>query len=585
MRETTLRGIAAAEGIAIGPAFQYRPITLAVPERAAAPASEEWARFEAACEQASAELDAVKAAVLARADADSAAIFDAHRLMVADPMLREAVKSRTEQGQIVEAAVVAATDELAAMLAGMQSEYFAAREADVRDVGRRILRILLDIPDTSPDSLTQPSIILAQDLTPSDTARLKPDLTLGFCTEAGGLTSHTTILARTLGLPAVVGLGQAALEQVANGDRVVLDGGEGTLTLRPAEATVRRYTAAREAQAARLAVLQASAARDAATADGRRVEVAANIGDVESAREAARFGAEGVGLLRTEFLYLQDTQPPSEEKQISAYRHIFEAMQSRPVIVRTLDIGGDKPPTYLHFEAEMNPFLGWRAIRICLDDVGLFKTQLRAILRAAVGHRALIMFPMISGLEELRAAQAVMADVCEELDTDGLEYAREVPIGIMVETPGAAMLADALAAECDFVSLGTNDLTQYTLAVDRTNERVAKLYQPLHPAVLRLIKQTIDAAHRQGKWAGMCGELAGMQIAIPILLGLGLDEFSMAPRSIPQAKWLIGQIGQTQARDIADRALGLATAGEVEELMRGVLGTIGSPPVGAPAVR
>src|SRR5574341_208823 len=224
MRETTLRGIAAAEAIAIGPAFQSRPITLAGPERAAAPASEEWARFEAGCEQASAELDAVKAAVLARADADSAAIFDAHRLMVADPMLREAVKSRTEQGQIVEAAVVAATDELAAMLAGMQSEYFAAREADVRDVGRRILRILLDIPDTSPDSLTQPSIILAQDLTPSDTARLKPDLTLGFCTEAGGLTSHTTILARTLGLPAVVGLGQAALEQVANGDRVVLAG-------------------------------------------------------------------------------------------------------------------------------------------------------------------------------------------------------------------------------------------------------------------------------------------------------------------------------------------------------------------------
>jgi phosphotransferase system enzyme I (PtsI) len=301
------------------------------------------------------------------------------------------------------------------------------------------------------------------------------------------------------------------------------------------------------------------------------VEVGANIGDADSAGEAVRYGAEGVGLLRTEFLYLQNTRPPDEEQQIKAYKSVFDAMGDRPVIVRTLDIGGDKPPAYLKFDAELNPFLGWRAIRICLDDHPLFKTQLRAILRAAVGHRALIMYPMISSLDELRAANAVLAEVRAELDAAGLDYAREVPVGIMVETPAAAMLTDFLALECDFFSLGTNDLTQYTLAVDRTNERVAKLFQPLHPSVLRLIKRTIDAAHQHDKWVGMCGELAGMQKAIPILLGLGLDEFSMAPRSIPEAKWLIGQFTDARAREIAEQSLNQATAAEIEDFMVDVL--------------
>ena len=571
MSETTLKGIPASEGIAIGPAFCHRPLQLEIPSRSPGSIQDELRRFQSACEQAGQELESLKTSVLARSDAETAAIFDAHKLMVTDPMLFDAVQSRLEAGQIIERAVRDASQELAAMLGAMPDELFAAREADMRDVGLRLLRILLGISDTSVDKLDSPAVIVAYDLTPSDTVSLRSEFTLGFCTAGGGLTSHVAILARTLGLPAVVGLGKKALDQISDGTKLVLDGIGGSVILEPDRVTLERYEAAGAKASARLATMQVTSSKNAVTADGRRVEVGANIGDADSAGEAVRFGAEGVGLLRTEFLYLQNTRPPTEEQQMAAYKSVFDALGNRPVIVRTLDIGGDKPPAYLKFDAELNPFLGWRAIRICLEDHPLFKTQLRAILRAAVGHHPLIMFPMISSVEELRAARDVLAEVRAELDSAGLDYAHHVPVGIMVETPAAAMLTDFLALECDFFSLGTNDLTQYTLAVDRTNERVAKLFQPLHPAVLRLIKRTIDTAHQHGKWVGMCGELAGMQKAIPILLGLGLDELSMAPRSIPEAKWLIGQFTDARAREIAEQAMNKATAAEIEDFMLGVL--------------
>mgnify|MGYP000004235074 CR=1 FL=1 len=576
MNERILKGIAAAEGIAIGPAFCYRPPQLTIPQRSPSPPAEELARFEAARAQALEEIGALKANLLTRADAESAAIFDAHAMMLEDPMFSEGVESRVNAGKIVEAAVMETTEELSAMLAGMEDEMFAARAADVGDIGRRVLRILLGLPDTSLDVLQEPSIVVAHDLTPSDTASLKPELTLGFCTAGGGLTAHTAILARTLGIPAVVGMGVEAVEQIKDGDVLALDGSEGVVVVNPKRSRVEEYRAKQESRAARLAQIQASAVQLAHTADGKRVEVVANIGEVESAREAVAFGAEGVGLLRTEFLYLQDTRPPSEEKQVKVYRAIFEVMGERPVIVRTLDIGGDKPPSYLKFPEEMNPFLGWRAIRISLDEVNLFKTQLRSILQAAAGYRALIMYPMITSLEELRRANAILAECQAELEAEGREYSREVPVGIMVETPAAVAIADLLAEECDFFSLGTNDLTQYTLAVDRGNERVANLFQPLHPAVLRLIKQTIDAAHAKGKWVGMCGELAGMKKAIPILLGIGLDEFSMVARAIPEAKWLIGHLTSQQAAQIAQHALSLGTTAEVEEYMSSVLNQLGA---------
>ena len=575
MGEIIFQGIAAAEGIAIGKAYRYTPIQLSIPTRQAESPSEEIARFEAACEQAHQELQAVKANLNKLVDSDTAAIFDAHAMMLDDPMLREGVKNRILAGQLAEKAVQETSEELAAMLQGMEDELFASRAADILDVGHRILRILLGIKDTTLDALQEPVIIVADDLTPSDTVNLKPELTLGFCTSAGGITSHTSILARTLGIPAVVGLGEQALAQIPHGGTLALNGSSGVVVVNPSKTTIEKFEKIRATQSTRMESMLKNARQEARTADGRRVEVMANIGDINSAREAVEYGAEGVGLLRTEFLYLQDTHPPSEERQIAAYQAIFHAMQGREIIVRTLDIGGDKPPSYLDFEDEMNPFLGWRAIRICLDDIVLFKTQLRAILKAAVGHNVRLMYPMINGIEELQRANAVLEEVYSELQAEGVAHQRNIPVGIMVETPAAAVMADVLARQCDFFSLGTNDLTQYTLAVDRTNERVAHLYQPLDPAVLRLIKQTIDAGHAQGIPVGMCGELAGMVKAIPILLGLGLDEFSMVPRVVPEAKWLIRHLTDQQAKEIAEQALGYPTAAEVDAYMQTVLSQIG----------
>lgn len=576
MTERILKGIAAAEGIAIGPAFCYQPPELTIPRCDPLTPDEEMARFDAACRQAAGELAVLKERVEARANAETAAIFEAHAMILDDPTLRDAVKRRIDANLLAEEAVKEATEEIAAIFSAMENELFAARAADVLDLGRRLLRILLDVQDTSLDALTKPSIVVAYDLTPSDTASLEPEMTLGFCTAAGGLTSHTAILARTLGIPAVVGLGSESFRQIADGASLALDGSTGEVVVDPSEERLKRYEASQAQFLEQQAVMQAGAKAETRTADGKRVEVGANVGDLASARKAVENGAEGIGLLRTEFLYLQNTRPPAEENQVQVYRAIFEALEGRPVIVRTLDIGGDKPPSYLEFDEELNPFLGWRAIRICLDDLPLFKTQLRAILRAAVGHNPLIMFPMISSVEELRRANDVLAECRAELEAEGLEHAPDVPTGIMVETPAAAVLADILAAECDFFSLGTNDLTQYTLAVDRTNERVAHLFQPLHPAVLRLIKQTIDASHAHDRWTGMCGELAGMLEAIPILLGMGLDEFSMVPSAIPRAKWLIGQLTTERAAAIAEHALSLPTAAEVHAYMRQVLDELGA---------
>jgi phosphotransferase system enzyme I (PtsI) len=369
-------------------------------------------------------------------------------------------------------------------------------------------------------------------------------------------------------------MGEALSGHVSSGMIIVMDGRTGEMILEPDPETILKSERIRAERQAHLQILKEAAEKDAATANGRRVEVAANVGEAASAREACEYGAEGIGLLRTEFLYLDDIQPPSEEKQYRIYREIFEVMSGRPVVVRTLDIGGDKPPSYLPFPEEMNPFLGWRAIRISLDEPELFKSQLRAILRAAVGTHARIMFPMVSDLDELRRARDIVELVKRDLSRDSIEYESNVPVGIMVETPAAAVLVDLLAEASDFFSLGTNDLTQYTMAVDRGNARVSRLFQPLHPAVLRLIRLTIDAGHAKGKWVGMCGELAGMTKAIPILLGLGLDEFSMNPRAIPEAKHLIGRLTDEDARRIARDAMSMGTAMEIEDYMKGILASL-----------
>jgi phosphoenolpyruvate-protein phosphotransferase (PTS system enzyme I) len=572
MKEKKLQGIGASSGIAFGPAYFYHPPDLSIPLRKPGLVEDELKRFKHACQTACIELEQLRNAVSERAGGEKeAAIFDAHLMMIEDPVLSEQVEQGIQQGETVEAAVDKAARTLSDLLSGMQDELFAARAVDVMDVGRRLLRILLGRVETSLHQLQQPSIILAHDLTPSDTARLDPEKTLGFCTASGGITSHSAILARTLGIPAVVGLGSVMMELRESVAELLMDGSEGILIVDPEDNTRIRYEAARREYSAGQISARESARNDTYTSDGRRVEVAANIGELESAREALEYGAEGIGLLRTEFLYLQETRPPSEEKQFDIYRQIFQAMEGRTVIVRTLDIGGDKPPSFLKFAEEMNPFLGWRAIRICLEETVLFKTQLRAILRAAASHNVWIMIPMISTLEELRCASGFVQEAKRELEKEGLEYNNETPLGIMVETPAAAMMVDALSEVASFFSIGTNDLTQYTLAVDRGNPKVANLFQPLHPAVLRLIKLVIDTAHAKGKWVGMCGELAGMPKAIPILLGLGLDEFSMAHRSIPDAKRLIGSLKDEQARQIARHAMEMRTSSEIETYMSATL--------------
>ena len=573
-KEMQVQGVAASDGIAIGPAYCYQLTSLIIPVRERQTVDQEMSRFNAAIEQAQIELQNLYAQISKRIGEKEATIFEAHQMMLADPVLAKKVKEKVEGGQIIEQAVVTAIEEVAGMIANLPDELLAARAADVRDVGRRILRILLGVPDSSLGNISVPSIVVAYDLSPSDTANLDPNLTLGFCTALGGLTSHSAILARTMGIPAIVALGDQLLKEATTGSHLVLDGTTGVMIIDPQDETIEKYQREKQKCEDRLFKIRALTLEPACTANGRSVEVAANIGDLESAREAIKNGAEGVGLFRTEFLYLEEKQPPSEEKQYQIYREIFQVIGQRPIIIRTLDIGGDKPPSYLPFPQEMNPFLGWRAIRISLDRPDLFKTQLHAIMRAALGHQVRIMFPMVNDLNELHHARQIVEEVKDELLREKKPYESKIPIGIMVETPAAAMLVDKLSEVADFFSLGTNDLTQYTLAVDRGNATIVNLYQPLHPAVLRLIKQTIDLAHRKGKRVGMCGELAGMQKAIPILLGLGLDEFSMNPRAIPEAKYLIHKMDDHRSRRIARHVFGLNNASDIETYMKKVLNTL-----------
>ncbi len=573
--ERKIQGIGAAEGIAIGPIFRYEPLELEIPKRAPDAPEAEIERFLAAREQAQGELEALQQQLAETTDEETAAIFEAHAMLAMDPSFKKQVEAIINEGNLAEQAVMQTAEQLSAQFSAMEDEYFAARAADMIDVGHRIVRVLLGIEDSSLQAFDEPSIIVAYDLTPSDTAGLNPELTLGICTAVGGLTSHTAILSRTLGLPAIVGIGTYEFESLVSDELAAMDGNTGELILSPSDETIADYEAVKQKRATFLEKVEVYAHSKAMTANGREIEVAANISSAESAREAVRLGAEGVGLLRTEFLYLEDKKPPSEDHQVGIYKEIFEAMEGRPVIVRTLDIGGDKPPSFMEFGEEMNPFLGWRAIRICLEDIALFKTQLRAILRAAAGHEVLIMYPMVINVSEVRQANLLVEECRRELAEEGLAYNAETPLGIMVETPASAVHAAALADEVDFFSIGANDLTQYCLAVDRTNEHVAHLYNQLDPAVLRLVKMTIDGAHAKGKWVGMCGELAGNKMAIPILLGLGLDEFSMVSRAIAEAKYLMSNISDEDAQTIADYVMSLATVEEIEEYMREVLADLG----------
>lgn len=563
-----LKGIAASRGICVGPAFQFFRRELIVKEKCIDNVPKEIKRLEKAIVAARNQITAIYDKAVKESSEADAEIFQAHRMILEDPELIKEVKTKIEKESLcAEYAMLTSAKSFSEIMAAMKDEYFAARATDIMDVGNRVVRILLGVAESPSANLKTPSVIIADDLTPSDTVLLDKAMVLGFCTARGSATSHTAILARGLGIPAVSGVG-AEILSIHDGTQVILDGNHGDVFIEPGQEMLEEY---QKRMAIAHTMQEASmkhAHEPAVTEDGVSLEVVANIGNVEGAQSAVENGAEGVGLLRTEFLYLERNSMPTEEEQYKAYRAILDVFGDMPVILRTLDVGGDKEIPYMGLEAETNSFLGFRALRVCLVRPDIFKPQLRAALRAGVDRNLKLMFPMVATAEEVRQAREILNECVEELRTESVPYARNIEIGIMVEIPSAALVADQLAKEVDFFSIGTNDLSQYTMAADRTNPKVAKLSDAFFPAVLRLVRDVIKAAHVEGKWVGMCGELAGEPLAAPILLGLGLDEFSMSPPMIPMIKQILRSLCAEDMKLVADEALKLETPEQIRQLVK-----------------
>ncbi|MBD2520142.1 phosphoenolpyruvate--protein phosphotransferase [Nostoc sp. FACHB-973] len=562
-----LSGIAASGGVAIAPVVHYQPTPISITQYHVDDPETEWQRLQAAIHIARQEIQAVFSQASFQIGDAEAAIFDAHLLFLEDPVLLEAAHHGILEHHInAEAAWQAAVDEVATSYHALEDSYLQERVDDVVDVGQRVLRLLTG---NAPANLhlDSPAILVASDLTPSDTAGLDPTKVLGICTTSGSATSHSAIIARTLGIPAVLGI-DAQVLHLADGTIMALDGESGKAWVEPELDILEQLQAKREAWQTAQQQARVTAHQPAITRDDRQVSVFANIGSISDVQVAVANGAEGVGLLRTEFLYLDRTSAPTEEEQLAVYQAIAQVLDHRPLMIRTLDVGGDKPLPYLRIGfPEANPFLGWRGIRFCLGNPEVFKTQLRAILRASVGHQIKIMLPMIATLTEVRAAKAILGEVQAELHQAGIPFDAAIKVGIMVEVPSAVAIADQLAAEVDFFSIGTNDLSQYTMAGDRTNPRVANLVDALHPAVLRMVQRTVQAAHAAGISVGLCGELAADPLATPILLGLGLDELSVNPQSIPAIKQAINHLSLGESEAIAASVLQQDSAKDVRELI------------------
>ncbi|MGB2955304.1 MAG: phosphoenolpyruvate--protein phosphotransferase [Anaerolineales bacterium] len=567
----SLSGIPASYGIAIGPAFVFDRVEIVTETYSIKDPAAEWKRFEEAREKTHQQLDEAYQKTKDDCGEEAAEIFNAQKLMLDDPELIKSVKTRVEKDLTnIESALFETAESYAQQLEAINDEYLSARALDVRDVSSRCLRNLLGTTDSPAAALKVPSIIVAKDLTPSDTVLLNKDFVLGFCTAEGGSTSHTAILARGLGIPAVVGTG-TDIENIQNGEDLVIDGDAGVIVINPDPDALKEFSGRQEKLYKLQAEAKANTHQPAITTDGHRVEIVANIGNVEGAQIALDAGAEGVGLLRSEFLYLERSSLPSEEEQYQKYKSIADAFGDKPVILRSLDVGGDKDIPYIDMPVETNPFLGVRAIRLCLSRPELFKPQLRAALRAGYGNNLKLMFPMVATVDDVIKAREVLEECRNELQQEGYDVAEEMDIGIMIEIPSAAIMADQLSQVVDFFSIGTNDLSQYTLAADRTNAQVAPIASGFQPAVFRLIKGVIDAAHSNGKWVGLCGEMASELEAIPILLGLGLDEFSMNPPAIPFAKQLIRSISFEHAQQVSQTALNLRSDTEIREYIQKVV--------------
>jgi phosphocarrier protein FPr len=563
-----LSGIAASPGVAIAPVVHYEPAPVTVTEYHVNDPEAEWQRLQLAIHTAQQEIQTIFSQATLQIGDTEAAIFDAHLLFLEDPVLLETVQQRIMEHHLnAEAAWQAAVDEVATSYHTLEDAYLRERVEDVVDVGQRVLRLLAGNTATNLH-LAEPAIVVATDLTPSDTAGLDPSKVLGICTVSGSATSHSAIIARTLGIPAVLGVNPEVL-RLEDGTLMALDGESGKAWIEPEPDILGALEAKREAwQVAKQEAL-AKAHQPAITRDGKQINILANIGSIADVQVAVAGGAEGVGLLRTEFLYLNRNTAPTEEEQLAVYQAIAQVLDNRPLIIRTLDVGGDKPLPYLRFGVpEANPFLGWRGIRFCLDHPDLFKTQLRAILRASAEHNIKVMFPMIASVTEVRTAKAILGEVQTELRQGSISFNENMEVGVMIEVPAAVAIADHLAAEVNFFSIGTNDLSQYVMAGDRNNPRVAYLADALHPAVLRMIQQTVQAAHAAGIWVGLCGELAADPSAAGILLGLGLDELSVNPQAIGIVKQAIAQLTVTQAEAIVATALQLDSANEVRALVQ-----------------
>lgn len=558
------KGIGASPGVALGKALVVEHSELVIEKKSIDNVEAEIAKLEDAVAVSKEELVKVKEKASEELGAEEAEIFEAHLLVLEDPeLIGSAIDKIKTESVNAEYALNEIKEMFVSMFESMDNEYMKERAADIKDVTNRILRHILGIKVVDLSALSEEVVLIAHDLTPSDTATMNKKMVLGFLTDIGGRTSHTAIMSRTLEIAAIVGLNDIT-SKVKDGDFVVFNGDTGEVIVNPDEETINKYTELKVKYEDERKALQLLKGKPSVTLDGKHVELAGNIGTPNDIEGLIKNDAEGVGLYRTEFLYMDRDSFPTEEIQYEAYKAVLEGMDGKPIVIRTLDIGGDKELSYLSMEPEMNPFLGYRAIRLCLDRKDIFKTQLRALYRASVHGRLRIMFPMISSLEELLQAKEVVKEVLAELDSEGVAYAKDVEIGMMIEVPSDAVISDVLAKHVDFFSIGTNDLIQYTCAVDRMNQKISYLYNQFNPAVLRLIKTVIDNAHKEGKWAGMCGESAGDQKMIPILLGMGLDEFSMSPISILPARKLITSVKESDMKKLADDVLNMGTAEEIK---------------------
>ena len=552
-----LKGIGASDGIAISKVYSLVEPDLNFTETSidSSASAEEVQKFKDSIHKTKVEITKIRNHAEEAVGPEHAAIFDAHLLVLEDPEMINPIEEKiTGQSYSAPQALVETRDEFVTMFESMDNEYMRERAADIKDVGKRILANLLDRPLPNPASIDEEVVIVADDLTPSDTAQLDKQFVKGFVTNIGGRTSHSAIMARTLEIPAVVGT-KGVTDEITEGDMIIVDGEKGDVIVGATDKEIKAYEIkAEELDRERQELLKLKD-DETTTSDGIKVELGANIGTPEDVEMVLENGAEGIGLFRTEFLYMGRNELPTEDEQYESYKAVLERMEDKPVVVRTIDIGGDKELSYLDMPKELNPFLGYRAIRMALDNKDLFRTQLRALLRASVHGHLKVMFPMIATVEEFEEAKALLIECRDELKADGVDVSDDIEVGIMVEIPSTAVLADEFAKVVDFFSIGTNDLIQYTFAADRMNENVSYLYQPYHPALLRLIHNVIKAAHDQDKWVGMCGEMAGDKTAIPLLVGLGLDEFSMSAGSVLKARQQIADLKKTDMEQLADTAM------------------------------